>query len=423
MCRFILLMGVAAQDLGISVSAYEQDHNILILLGVMMSALVPFILGLLFGSPIADRIPRRKVLMVAFGVQFAQDVLLTYLSSRGSIILPVMYVMLVFSNLIGGAGTSAQGAIVQDMFSSASQQNGMLRNARFYSVFAVQVSRVGGNLLLGVMSTTMLFAFSAIGCLPMLFYLSLLKDERSVPLTSVRLRMNVGHLVRRRGTQLMSLSKIYRGIWNHLKGTWLSLWAAWKYLKDAPKAHRAFRWALLINIASANNQVFAPAVGLSVFGGKIALSHLMAAYAVGGIIGCLLGIWNTRKGGTESSIRLLLAWGLLLIGSYTVFEFSSKLVYAMVFFAIASFATAGVNNTSNSLITSIKGEMGEERPEMFSRLQLFYTLTYCLGAVVFCAVTCVIYMLTGDLRWAGAWSLVGWLVIAIGLGRRLIRGR
>ncbi|GHO45799.1 MFS transporter [Ktedonospora formicarum] len=126
--QFVSQAGNASQAFAISLIALS-GHGIWALLTAVLLNQLPCIAFSLWGGNIADRYPRRAVLLWTLGIMTAIAVILGGLQFMGSLSLVMLYAMQVLSSAVGGIFSPAEAALVQEFVSPAVLLNAKLINA------------------------------------------------------------------------------------------------------------------------------------------------------------------------------------------------------------------------------------------------------------------------------------------------------
>ncbi|GHO45800.1 MFS transporter [Ktedonospora formicarum] len=241
--------GNASQAFAIALIALS-GHGIWALLTAVLLNQLPYIALSLWGGSIADRYPRRTVLLWTLGILITLSMILGELQLTGTLSLGWLYAIQIFNSAVSGVFGPTESALVQEIVRPAVMRNAQLLNS-VASGGGVMMGGALGSLLSRPELLGWLFAFNAASYLPALVVVWLVPVGRARP-------------------QERGMPAPYR--------------EAWQSLAVRPEAKLALMAYGIALFFFMNGAVLQPLIGHRLLGGARAYAWISMANGVGYLI-------------------------------------------------------------------------------------------------------------------------------------------
>ena len=319
MSQMISLIGTYMQIVGQAWLVFQLTHSPLqlALVGALQS--LPILLFSLFGGVIADRLPKRSVLLVTQSAAMLQALLLWLLTATNAIQLWHLYALALLLGLLNSLGRPASRAFIAEMVGREELPNAVALNSSIGTLARIVGPGLGG-VIITASSVTTLFLLNALSFLPLIAALALMNVHEL-------------HLQERRDATVAPRQT-----------TWQSLREGVAYVWRTPAALHVILVVGLVLLFGSNFNVVLPLFASNVLHeGARGFGYLSAATGAGALISTLWLAWSNRR----PTIGLLLL-GMLVFGILEV-AFALTPVYPLslaliagVGFAETAFATLAV---------------------------------------------------------------------------------
>lgn len=279
---------------------YHITHSVVMIGFLSLCQLLPLLVTALLGGVLADRYPRRKMLLIAESILILSCLLLAWnaFSSHPSVALIFLTTMMMSS--LNGLHRPALESLTQQIVSTDDFATAGALTGLKYNVGAILAPAVGGLLIAhaGIVWTFLVDFITFLISLIALFMM------QNVPL-------------------LKSIQKETQSVWEALK-------EGLHYARTRQELLGSYFVDFVAMVFGMPNALF-PVIAQS-FGGAKVLGLLYSATAVGALIVSLTSGWTKKINRYGFAIAFAASgWGAAIIG----FGLSHQLIWALVFLAIA----------------------------------------------------------------------------------------
>jgi MFS family permease len=317
----------------------QLTHNSGTALGIVTGLqFLPMLLLSLWGGMIADRYPKRRILMITQGVMGGLALILWVLAATGAVRIWQIFVLAFALGLATVVDNPTRQSFVVEMVGKADLQNAIALNSAVFNLARITGPAVAG-LVISWVGTAAAFGVNAASYAAVLISLRLMRLSELRPAGRVR---------RARGQLRAGLS----------------------YVRSQPELWTTMLLVLFVATFGMNFQVTNALMSRQVFGtGAQAFGIASAVFAGGALAGALLAA-RRRRAGLRLLIWTSLAFGVLEVATALMPTFWSFLVLLVpTGLAVLSFTTAA--NATTQLAT---------REDMRGRVMGLYMLVFLGGA-------------------------------------------
>ncbi len=299
--------GQMVSNTGTWMQRVAQDWLVLLLTGQSGTALgittalqfLPILLFTLWGGLLADRLPKRKVLVGTQLVMGVQALILGILTVTGTARVWHLYLLALVLGLASALDTPVRQAFVSEMVGRRDLPNAVALGSATFNLGRVVGPAVAG-LLIAAFGTGPVFLINAVSYLAVIAGLLLM-----------------------RGAELMPAARVARG-----PG---ALREAAEYVRNRPELLLVIVIAGVVGTFGFNYQITTALMATHVFhAGPSAFGLLSTAFALGSLAGALLSARRAGRTGSRPSLRLVV--GLAL--GFGVLEVISGLAPSYVAFFV-----------------------------------------------------------------------------------------
>lgn len=334
LCQVVAATGLLTQEVVLNFLVYKH-HGVWALCGVAELQMAPMALGAFLIGRLADRFPRRTLLLLLQGGMCLQAAVLGALQFTGALSLWPIYGLVILFGLFFGAEVVVEATVVREMVTAVTYEN-----AQYLNSLALGVGLALGGLLGGLLATrpALAFAFNALSFLPSLVFLK-------------RLRLGRRRMAAR--TEKVPFKE------------------ALVYLRN----HKSARLGLLVYVATGacygHLDVTLSLLGVGLGGAK-AYASLMAANCLGKTISAASQSLDSNPATVAKTFR----WAVLCLLASMCFGGSYWLPVSILCIMLVQYGAMGLNVSSNALLV-------REAPlALQGRLQSVYR-TLWQGSLVF----------------------------------------
>ncbi len=360
----------------------ELTHSALLLGLVGVLQYLPIMLLSLFGGVLADRMPKRTLLLVTQSVALVQAALLWILVVTGTV--QVWHIMLLAAllGITNALDTPTRQAFVSEMVGREDLPNGIALNSSLVNIARVLGPGLGG-VLIAWLGVAPLFLLNAISFLAVIIGLVMI-DSRTL------------HALPGRQTD------------EKKPGTFQSVREGLSYVWHMPTVLLVIGVIGVIVLFGVNFNVMLPLFATDVFhAGPVGYGLISAAYGLGALFSALWVAWGNQT----PSIRVLLiaacAFGALEIA----FALSHLYILSFPLLAGIGFAQIVMSTTANTTIQTVTPNY--LRGRVISVYLLVYAGSLPLGNLLAGSLTTlfgasIAFLIGGTLCFVAA--IVGWLL-------------
>ncbi len=325
--QLISLIGTWMQSIGQAWLVLELTHSAWLLGVVGALQFLPVMLLSLFGGVLADRLPKRRVLLFTQSFAMLQAVVLWILVASGHI---QVWEVLVLASLLGLTNSfdmPTRQAFVVEMVGREDLPNAIALNSSVFNMARVVGPGLGG-LIIAFLGIAPLFLLNAISFVPVIVGLALI-------------RMNELHALAKRTTTSGVTSK---------QSTLQSLREGLSYVVHTPSILLIIAVIGVISLFGINFNVILPLFATDVLhSGALGFGILSAAFGFGSLCSALWLAWGNRK----PSVRYLLIAALVFSVLEIFFALSHLYVLSLILIAAVGFAMIAFSANSNTALQTV----------------------------------------------------------------------
>jgi MFS family permease len=139
----------------------------------------------LFGGVLADRVPKRRILMVAQSVLLVQALALAVLTSAGTITVTLIFVLAAIRGIAEAAELPTRQAFVMELVGPDDVQNAVALNSTLFNTARIVGPAIGG-LIISTMGVAACFWLNTVSFVPVLVALALMRPREFHPVARPR---------------------------------------------------------------------------------------------------------------------------------------------------------------------------------------------------------------------------------------------
>ena len=325
--QLISLTGTWMQSIGQAWLVLELTHSAWLLGVVGALQFLPIMLFSLFGGVLADRLPKRKVLLFTQSFAMLQATVLWILVASGHI---QIWEVLVLASLLGLTNSfdmPTRQAFVVEMVGREDLPNAIALNSSVFNMARVVGPGLGG-LIIAFLGIAPLFLLNAISFVPVIVGLALI-------------RTNELHALAKRSTTSGETSK---------QSTLQSLREGLSYVVHTPSVLLIIAVIGVISLFGINFNVILPLFATDVLhSGALGFGFLSAAIGLGAFCSALWLAWGNRKPSVQHLLIAALAFSVLEI----FFALSHLYVLSLILIAAVGFAMIAFSANSNTALQTV----------------------------------------------------------------------
>ncbi len=307
-------VGTWAQAVAQSWLVLEITHSAVVLGMVTMLQFLPLLIFPLLGGVIADRLPRRRLLMATQGAALVQALILGTLVATGTVQLWEVAVLALLLGLTNAFNNPAAQAFVPELVGTDLVADAVAINSIQFNLARMLGGAVGG----------LAVAWWGIG--GALF----LNAASYVPAVAVLAIIRPAHAVARRRSDVRLRGELAEGL---------------RYAFGTPPVRRVVALFGVVGLLGFNWQVALPLLAVALHGGVTAFGTLMSALGAGSLIAGVVLARDRRP-----SDRRLALGGLALGGLLVLLGVSSSYGVTLALMVAAGFAGVVAAINANTLL-------------------------------------------------------------------------
>jgi MFS family permease len=274
---------------------------------------LPILFFSLFGGVLADRWPKRRVLLATQVAAMIQALLLWTLITSGTLQLWHLYVLATLLGLTNSLGRPTSWAFVVEMVGREDLPNAAALSSSLSTLTGIVGPGLGG-IIIATSGVTMLFLLNAVSFLPMIVGLALIKSQD------------------------LHIQARQPGSGGERQNTWQNLREGVDYVWNTPAVLLVILVTGLVLLFGSNFGVVLPLLATDVLHvGATGFGFLSAATDVGALASGLWMAWSNQKPTIRSVLIGMLAFGVLevLLAVSHVYFLSLTLIAGVGFMEIA----------------------------------------------------------------------------------------
>ena len=325
--QLISLIGTWMQSIGQAWLVLQLTHSAWLLGVVGALQFLPVMLLSLFGGVLADRLPKRKVLLFTQSFAMLQAAVLWILVASGHVQIWEVLVLASLLGLTNSLDMPTRQAFVVEMVGREDLPNAIALNSSVFNMARIVGPGLGG-LIIAFLGIAPLFLLNAISFVPVIIGLALI-------------RMNELHALAKRSTKSGETSK---------QSTLQSLREGLSYVVHTPSVLLIIAVIGVISLFGINFNVILPLFATDVLhSGALGFGFLSAAFGLGALFSGLWLAWGNRKPSVQYLLIAALAFSVLEI----FFAFSHLYVLSLILIAAVGFAMIAFSANSNTALQTV----------------------------------------------------------------------
>lgn len=325
--QMISLMGTWMQTIGQAWLVLELTHSALLLGIVGALQFLPVMLLSLFGGVLADRLPKRKVLLFTQSFAMLQATVLWILVATGEVRLWHVLVLATLLGLTNSIDMPTRQAFVVEMVGREDLPNAIALNSSLFNMARIVGPGIGG-LIIAWAGVAPLFLLNAISFIPVLIGLALI-DLRGLYAHSKRVEVEAG--VQRQST----MQSLREGL---------------VYVARTPSVLLIIVVIGIVSLFGINFNVVLPLFATSVLhAGAEGFGFISSAFGLGSLFSALWLAWSNRK----PSIQYLLVSAFVFCVLEAFFAISQVYALSLLLIAAVGFAMIAFSATANTTIQTV----------------------------------------------------------------------
>jgi MFS family permease len=349
--QLISLIGTWMQSTGQAWLVLQLTNSALALGLVGALQFIPVLLFSLFGGVLADRFPKRKVLLITQTSAAIEAAILGLLVLTGMVQLWHVYVFAVLLGITNSIDMPTRQAFVAEMVGRDDLPNAIALNSSLFNMARIVGPGVGG-LMIAWLGEAPLFLLNAISFIPVLLGLTMINPKQL-------------HTPARKGNPQDKVSQ---------PGTFQSLREGLRYILRTPAIFLIIAVVGAVSLFGINFNVTLPLFATEVLhSGPAGFGFLSSAFGFGSLISALWLAWRNTKPGITQILRGAIAFGVLQM----IFALSHWYWLAVLLIATVGFAQIAFTATANAALQTISPN--HLRGRIMSVYMLFFTGSIPLG--------------------------------------------
>ena len=322
--QMISLIGTWMQTIGQSWLVLELTHSAWYLGLVGALQFLPVMLLALFGGVLADRLPKRKVLLFTQSSAMIQATLLWILIATGQVQIWHVLILATLLGLTNSVDMPTRQAFVVEMVGREDLPNAIALNSSVFNAARIVGPGIGGLVIywLGVAPLFLLNALSFIAVLIGLAMIDMKQLHGQVKLDKQASR----------------------------QGTLRSLREGLAYVWRTPSVLLVIAVVGAISLFGINFNVILPLFATDVLhSGPQGFGFISSAFGLGSLFAALWLAWGNRK----PSIRYLLGAGLAFCILEIAFALSHQYALSLLLIATVGFSQIALSATANTMLQTV----------------------------------------------------------------------
>jgi MFS family permease len=325
--QLISLIGTWMQTTAQSWLVLELAHNAWLLGVVGALQFLPVLFFALFGGIIADRLPKKRILLFTQSSAALQALLLWILVVTGVVQIWQVLVLALLLGITNALDMPTRQAFVVEMVGREDLPNAVALNSSLFNMARVLGPGIGG-LLIARLGVAPLFLLNAISFIPVIIGIALI-DMRG-------LYAQAQALLQRRHT--------------HGPGTLQSLSEGLRYVAQTPSVLLVIAVVGLVSLFGINFNVTLPLFATEVLrAGPQGFGFLSSAFGLGSLFSALWLAWANKR----PTIRSLLVSGIAFSILEAGFALSPWYVPSLILVALTGFAQIAFSALANTTLQAV----------------------------------------------------------------------
>ncbi|MGZ6368422.1 MAG: MFS transporter [Ktedonobacteraceae bacterium] len=325
--QLISLIGTWMQSIGQAWLVLELTHSAWLLGVVGALQFLPVMLFSLFGGVLADRLPKRRVLLFTQSFAMLQAAVLWVLVVSGHVQIWEVLVLASMLGLTNSFDMPTRQAFVVEMVGREDLPNAIALNSSVFNMARVVGPGLGG-LIIAFLGIAPLFLLNAISFVPVIIGLALIRMSE---LHALPKQLKAGDKTSKQST----LQSLREGL---------------EYVLHTPSILLIIAVIGIVSLFGINFNVILPLFATDVLhSGALGFGFLSAAFGVGSLFSALWLAWGNRKPSIQYVLIAAVAFSILEI----IFAFSHLYALSLILIAMVGFAMIAFSANSNTTLQTV----------------------------------------------------------------------
>jgi MFS family permease len=284
---------------------------------------LPVMLFALFGGALADRIPKRKVILFTQSFSLAQAVALWLLIATGTVQLWHIFVLAILLGLTNAIDMPTRQAFVAEMTGREDLPNAIALNSSVFNLARIIGPSLGG-LLIAWLGIAPLFLLNALSFIPVLIGLAMI----DVTQLHTRLKQRIEKQV----------------------GTFRSIRDGLSYIKVTPAVFLVIVVIGIVSLFGINFNVVLPLFATTILNaGPAGFGFLSSTFGIGSLLAALWLAWSNQR----PSIRTMLLASILFCVLEALFALSHWYELSLLLIAFVGFTQITFTAIANTTLQTV----------------------------------------------------------------------
>ncbi|MFL5657441.1 MAG: MFS transporter [Ktedonobacteraceae bacterium] len=325
--QLISLIGTWMQSIGQAWLVLELTHNALLLGLVGALQFLPVLLFTLFGGVLADRWPKRTVLLFTQSSAMIEAIILWVLVATGMVQIWHILVLAVLLGMTNSLDMPTRQAFVVEMVGHEDLPNAIALNSSLFNMARIIGPGIGG-LIIATLGVAPLFLLNGMSFIAVLIGLLM------IDMTKLH-------------GQDRSLALQHRDV---KQGTIKSLREGLVYVFQTPSVLLIIAVVGVISLFGINFNVVLPLFATDVLhAGATGFGFISSAFGIGSLLSALWLAWNNKK----PSVQQMLVGGTVFCVAEAAFAISHLYVLSLVLIAAVGFAQIAFTAIANTTLQTV----------------------------------------------------------------------
>jgi MFS family permease len=325
--QLISLIGTWMQSIGQAWLVLELTHNALLLGLVGALQFLPVLLFTLFGGVLADRWPKRTVLLFTQSSAMIEAIILWVLVATGMVQIWHILVLAALLGMTNSLDMPTRQAFVVEMVGREDLPNAIALNSSLFNMARIIGPAIGG-LIIATLGVAPLFLLNGMSFIAVLIGL-------------VMIDMTKLH------GQDKPLALQHRDV---KQGTIKSLREGLVYVFQTPSVLLIIAFVGVISLFGINFNVVLPLFATGVLhAGAAGFGFISSAFGIGSLLSALWLAWNNKK----PSVQQMLVGGTVFCVAEAAFAISHLYVLSLVLIAAVGFAQIAFTAVANTTLQTV----------------------------------------------------------------------
>jgi MFS family permease len=346
----ISLIGTWTQTTGQSWLVLQLTHSALMLGLVGALQFLPVMFFTLFGGVLADRIPKRRLLLFTQSAALIQAGILWLLVSTGTVQLWHIFILATLLGIINALDMPTRQSFVSEMVGREDLPNAIALNSSMFNMARIVGPGMSG-LLIAWLGIAPLFLINTLSFIPVLIGLALIdtKQLNKVPLATRN--QPTGH-----------------------QNVWQSLGEGFSYIRKTPAVFMVIAIVGWVSLFGINFNVVLPLFATEVLNsGPTGYGFISSAFGAGALISALWLAWTSKK----VSITHIILWSFFFCIIEGMFAISHWYGLSIALIMCVGFSQIAFSATANATLQTVTPD--HLRGRVMSVYMLFFTGTTPIG--------------------------------------------